>query len=150
MTFYFYVWLYPPRFLELYLLKEAKKEVKSLSITHKKKSLNGNWNPIYIYWEDNSLIMNVDRRLKLYFQTHTIEIMVKWSFQIILSRLNLLGCMIKWSIKLFDIWYVTPVSSKAQVLSYGRFCGRLFKWAGAKYYERFELEKMKYENYTYI
>ena len=37
MTFYFYVWLYPPRFLELYLLKEAKKEVKSLSITHKKK-----------------------------------------------------------------------------------------------------------------
>ena len=38
MTFYFYVWLYPPRFLELYLLKEAKKEVKSLSITHKKKA----------------------------------------------------------------------------------------------------------------
>ena len=60
------------------------------------------------------------RRLRPYFQTHTIEIPTEHPMRQVLHKLEISGRLIKWAIELseFDIRYKPKTAIKGQVLAY--------------------------------
>ena len=63
-------------------------------------------------------LMTIARRLRPYFQAHTIEIPTEHSMKQILHKLETSGRLIKWAIELseFDIRYKPRIAVKGQVL----------------------------------
>ena len=64
-------------------------------------------------------LVTTTKRLRPYFQTHTIEIPTEHPMKQILHKLETLGSLIKWAIDLseFDIRYKPRTTAKGQVLT---------------------------------
>ena len=63
-------------------------------------------------------LLTLARHLCSYFQAHMIEVLIDLPLQQILSKHELSGCLIKWSIELseFDLQYRPRSTIKSQIL----------------------------------
>ena len=64
-------------------------------------------------------LVTVSRKLRPYFQAHTIEVPIEYPMKQVLHRLETSGRMMKWAIELseFDIRYKPKTAIKGQVLA---------------------------------
>ena len=63
-------------------------------------------------------LVTTSRKLRPYFQTHTVEVPIEYSMKQILHKLKTFGMLIKWAIELseFDIKYKPRTMVKGQIL----------------------------------
>ena len=64
-------------------------------------------------------LVTAARKLRPYFQAHTIEVPTEYSMKQVLHKLETFGTLMKWAIKLseFDIKYKPKIAIKGQVLA---------------------------------
>ena len=64
-------------------------------------------------------LVTAARKLRPYFQAHTIEVPTEYSMKQVLHKLETLGRLMKWAIELseFDIRYKPKTAIKGQVLA---------------------------------
>ena len=65
-------------------------------------------------------LVTTSRKLRPYFQAHTVEVPTKYPMQQILHKSETSGRLVKWAIKLseFDIRYKPRTAVKGQILAY--------------------------------
>ena len=65
-------------------------------------------------------LVTVARKLRPYFQAHTIEVPTEYPMKQVLHKLETSGRLMKWALELseFDIRYKPKIAIKGQVLAY--------------------------------
>ena len=64
-------------------------------------------------------LVTIARKLRPYFQVHTIEVLTEYPMKQVLHKLETSGRLMKWAIELskFDIRYMPKTATKGQVLA---------------------------------